>query len=76
MIMGHMMTGRYWTLTLHSPKIVTANGKISEDKKTVSWRVPLYDLLINEQYAFDMQATFYVNVPWYKKFWNWMTKHE
>lgn len=72
-IMGHLMTGRYWSLTLHTPKIVDANAKISEDNKTVSWRVPLYDLLTDEQYAFDMQASFEVKIPWYKKFWNWIT---
>jgi len=71
-IMGRLMTGRYWTVTLHTPGLLEANGTVSEDNTTVSWRVPLYDLLIDEQYAFDMQATFEVNVPWYKKIWNWM----
>jgi len=71
-IMGRLMTGRYWTVTLHTPGLLEANGTASEDNTTVSWRVPLYDLLIDEQYAFDMQATFEVNVPWYKKIWNWM----
>ena len=72
-IMGRMMTGRYWSVTFHTPGLLEANGTVSEDNKTVSWRVPLYDLLIDEQYAFDMQATFEANVPWYKKIWNWMT---
>jgi len=71
-IMGRMMTGRYWSVRLHTPGILEASGTISEDNKTVSWRVPLYDLLIDEHYAFDMQARFEVNVPWYKKIWNWM----
>lgn len=73
MLMGQLMTGRYWSVELHTPKILESNGKTSEDNKTVSWRVPLYDLLTDEQYAFDMQATFEVNVPWYKKIWNWIT---
>lgn len=73
LLMGQLMTGRYWTVYLHTPKIIEANGRLSEDNKTVSWRVPLYDLLTDEQYAFDMQATFEVNVPWYRKIWNWIT---
>ena len=71
-IMGRLMTGRYWSMTLHAPTIVETNGELSDKNKTVSWRVPLYDLLIDEHYAFDMQAKFETNVPWYKKFWNWM----
>ena len=67
------MSGRYWTVTLHTPKLIDENGERSEDGKTVSWRVPLYDLLLDKDYAFDMQARFEVNQPWYKKLWNWMT---
>ena len=69
---GSMMTGRYWSVTLHTPDLLDANGTKNEDSKTATWRVPLYDLLVDEHYAFDMQATFEVNKPWYKKIWNWM----
>jgi hypothetical protein len=71
-LMGRMMTGRYWTVTLHTPKLIEGNGKLSEDKKTVSWRMPLYDLLLDEDYAYDMQASFEVKQTWYEKLWNWM----
>jgi hypothetical protein len=72
-MMGRMMAGRYWTVILHTPKIIEASGELSEDSKTVSWRVPLYDLLNDPEYAFDMQAKFEVDIPWYKKLWNWIS---
>jgi len=67
---ARLMAGRYWSVTLHAPKITEANNGLSDNETTVSWRVPLYDLLNDEQYAFDMQATFEVDVPWYKKLWD------
>jgi len=67
---ARLLAGHYWSVTLHAPKITEANGERSEDETTVSWRVPLYDLLNDEQYAFDIQASFEVNVPWYKELWD------
>lgn len=72
-VMAQMVTGKYWVVTLHAPVISKTNGILSDDKKTVTWKIPFYDLLISEDYSLEMQADFVVKLPWYKKVWNWVT---
>ena len=73
MLVGQAMAGRYWTITLHGSDITSANSEINKEKQQVVWRVPLYDLMVDQNYAFDMQASFEVDLPWYQKLWKWVT---
>ena len=72
-LLAQMVTGKYWVVTLHAPVITKTNGKLSEDKKTVTWKIPFYDLFISEDYQLEMQAEFIIKLPWYKKVWKWVT---
>ena len=69
-LMGHLFSGRYWTTTLHTFKIDETNGTLSEDQTSVTWRVALYDLMLNQDYTLDMQAKFIAQPAWYKRLWH------
>lgn len=72
LFVGQAMAGRYWTITLHVPEIISANIETDSQNQQVIWRVPLYDLMVNQNYAFDMQATFDPELAWYEKLWRWV----
>lgn len=72
-LMAQVMSGRYWTVTLHANEILTANGEPIEKGKVVQWKVPLYDLMTDMNYANDMQAEFDLDMPWYKRLWKWVS---
>lgn len=38
-----LFSDEYFTVRLHAPKIVSANGKISDDKKEVTWKIPIFE---------------------------------
>jgi len=43
------LAGKYATVIVHANKIVSTNGTISEDGKTVAWKIPLADLYLGEK---------------------------
>jgi len=39
------LAGKFATVIVHADRIVSANGKISKDRKTVTWKVPMADII-------------------------------
>ena len=72
-LMAQVMSGRYWTVTLHTDKILNTNGEQLEQGEVIQWKVPLYDLMMDMNYAKEMQAEFDLNWPWYKRLWKWVS---
>lgn len=72
-LMGQFMGDSFWSVTLHAPGITDANGKVSEDRTTVVWKVPLNDLIIKSDLHLVMQAEFDFDLPWYKRLWKWVS---
>jgi hypothetical protein len=72
-LMAQVMSGRYWNVTLHAQEILSSNGDVVEKGKVVQWRIPLYDLMTDMNYARDMQAGFDLDWPWYKRLWKWVS---
>lgn len=72
-VMAQMLAGRYWTVTLHAPTITAANGELAGDSKSVQWKVPLHDLLMDKDYITEMNAEFEFDLPWYKRIWKWVS---
>lgn len=51
-----MLSGRYFTVTLHAPKFTSTNGQLSEDKRTATWKISLAELMSSKGAANDLQA--------------------
>lgn len=51
-----MLSGRYFTVTLHAPKFTSANGELSADKRTATWKISLAELLSGKGAPDDLQA--------------------
>lgn len=75
-LFAQTLSGRYWTVILHAAQIEDNNGERNASKTQVQWRVPLYELLNDKNYAFDMQARFVAALPWYRAFWKWVTDND
>jgi len=71
-LMAQVMSGRYWTVTLHANEILTTNGEQLEEGKVIQWKVPMYDLMMDMNYSKEMLATFDLGWPWYKQLWKWV----
>jgi hypothetical protein len=55
-MMRSMMAGRYFSITVKAPKIVSSNGQISEDGTTVTWKKALIDIFEHpeEEHKFEV----------------------
>ena len=51
-----MLSGRYFTVTLHAPKFSSTNGELSEDKRTATWKISLAELMSGKGAPNDLQA--------------------
>jgi hypothetical protein len=51
-----MLSGRYFTVTLHAPKFTSTNGELSEDKRTATWKISLAELMSGKGAMDDLQA--------------------
>lgn len=62
-MMQAMLAGRNVTWTVNAPKILETNGKLSDDKRSVSWSIPLSLAFKNPQkfYAIIQEET-----SWYQ----------
>jgi len=49
--------GNYWTLTLKLPNVVETNGELDEESNTVTWSIPMADLVM-EQETYEMTAEY------------------
>lgn len=54
-MLAAMFQGKHMTVIVHAPKIGKTNGELSKDKKTVTWKVPFLDLMVEEK-EFDLAA--------------------
>lgn len=48
-MLAAMFQDKYMTVIVHAPKIGNTNGKLSKDKKTVTWKVPFLELMVEEK---------------------------
>lgn len=51
-----MLSGRYFTVTLHAPKILETNGELSADGKTATWKYSLAGIISGEAPPADIEA--------------------
>lgn len=51
-----MLSGRYFTVTLHAPGPITGNGELSEDKLTSTWQYSLGELMGGKSPSADIEA--------------------
>lgn len=55
-MLAPMFRDKYMTLKLHGPAIVSANGKLSEDKTTVEWKVPILEFSSGKPVRHEFRA--------------------
>ena len=72
MMLLSVLGDSFWTVTLHAPEITGANGKIAEDRKTVTWNILMSDILGRSDLKLELQAEFDFDLPWYKRLWKWV----
>jgi hypothetical protein len=51
-----MFADKYITVTVHAPKIDSSNGIINEDKDTVTWKLPLVEMMTQNSYEKVLEA--------------------
>lgn len=72
MMLLSVLGDSFWSVTLHAPGITSANGKLTEDHKTVSWNILMSDILAKSDLILELQAEFDFDLPWYKRVWKWV----
>jgi hypothetical protein len=51
-----MLSGRYFTVTLHAPGPISGNGELSEDKRTATWKYSIAELFSGKSPSADIEA--------------------
>ncbi len=51
-----MLSGRYFTVTLHAPGPITGNGELSEDQRTAKWQYSVGELMGGKAPSADIEA--------------------
>jgi hypothetical protein len=61
-MMASAFQGNYWTLTLTLPNVVETNGDVDEETKTVTWSIPMADLIMDQE-TYEMTAEYKPSSP-------------
>jgi hypothetical protein len=67
-----ILQNSFWSVRLNAPEITSANGKVSEDKKSVVWNIQMSDILLRKDMQLELQAELDFDPPWYRRLWKWV----
>ncbi len=56
-MMANMVADKYFTVTLHAPKVEDATGEISPDGTSATWRISFAQLLTEKGFNREIEAT-------------------
>lgn len=57
LMVANAFQGNYWTLTLKLPNVVETNGEWDEETNTVTWSIPMADVLMDQE-MYEMSAEY------------------
>lgn len=63
-MMSSMFGDKYITLRLHAPHIVSADGVINGDATSVTWQIPIADLMSDEPLKRELHAEYQLPFSW------------
>jgi hypothetical protein len=55
-MMGGFFAEKYFTVRLHAPRIVSANGVVDAERRTVEWKTPMIDVIAPGAVLPEMRA--------------------
>lgn len=56
-MMASMFAGKFFTVRLHAPRIMSANGSVDSDAQATEWKIPMADLM-SERAPQELRAEF------------------
>lgn len=56
LFVASVFSDKYFTVSIHSPKILRGNGRLIEDGKGMLWRIPLHEFMNSEGFEKEFDA--------------------